>query len=43
MAAPPARAQNSALDYESEIDARFLPTPELWAAVEPLLPEPKEI
>ena len=25
---------------ESSIDPRFLPTPDLWAAVEPLLPEP---
>ena len=40
MPATPARAQASAPDYESEIDARFLPTAELWAAVEPLIPEP---
>lgn len=40
MPATPARAQTSAPDYESEIDARFLPSPDLWAAVEPLIPEP---
>ncbi len=34
--APP----QSSTDYHTQIDARFLPTPELWAAVEPLLPEP---
>lgn len=41
MPATPARAQASPLDVESEIDARFLPTPDLWAATEPLLPEPR--
>lgn len=39
MPTTPARAQTSALDHEFEIDARFLPTPDLWAATEPLIPQ----
>lgn len=41
MHATPARAQTSAPHYDLEFDPRFRPTPDLWAAVEPLLPEPK--
>lgn len=40
MPATPARAQASAPDPWAEIDARFLPSPELWAAAEPLIPDP---
>ena len=40
MTAPPAPSQVSALDYRHQVAPRFLPTPDLWAAVEPLLPEP---
>lgn len=40
MPRTPARAQATAPDYETQIHPRFLPAPELWAAAEPLIPEP---
>ena len=39
MDATPAHPQATAPDYHDEIADRFLPTYELWAAVEPLIPD----